>query len=363
MNSIRLVYYFSYIFYIAATSNVGINDTVSRVTCNSNNKIQYGRSSTTQEGCLKYGGCWESGFGCYFSQENIPGFRLIIGKCQLCSVYQSFTNLDIIDCSRECFKRSFCHCFLYNIESKVCGIIKDFCYPTKDTTGTQFVYNKYASKNMICSYGDCQGPVSIENVSNLEKCYEKCTNSSNCKMLTSIIQVDSPDFHACLLKKYTCDITLPENRWLTTSICIEGPAFSDWMVNHFTNRENIIDNLNDTCKNVSLINTFNLKIPWPSIGNSNPDFQILILGKKLRKCLKPKKDLEENGILTYVVDSFQQVANYLGTYKGCQLIDGDNDSFCKYACSCNKDYCQAVHIRAFNSIGSNMAVCNYQILT
>lgn len=332
------------------------------VDCNVEKKIFYGKSSISKTNCEEHGGCFQNGMGCFFSNENVSGFRLVVGICIGCNPHIIFDRIDRIECSRECLKSSLCNCFIYETSTNKCKIFTNFCFTINYNTKIELIYNKYASNKLICGYGDCLGNIIVNAQVNWNDCFEICSNHTNCKAIVSAVAKGFNGKYVCLPKHTICDFTLSSHAHNFVVMCLRGPAFPDWATNHFLNNREIIDNSNETCKLIFPDENFNLKIPWPSVGNFESDFKIMIIGKKLGKCLESNGLNHPNGVITYVVDSFQKLPLFHGIFKACRLTNGDNNTFCIYLCTCGEDYCEAVHIRAFSINNINMAICNYQIM-
>lgn len=336
-----------------------IYETIEAVTCNPAKKIRYGQENHPEDYCVNHGGCYDSEFGCFFSQENIPGFRVMKGGCSACLPNVTLANLDILECSRECLKRPDCNCFTYDLSSKQCVIKNVVCYGT-DASDNKLTYNRFASKYAICSYADCPGNDLTQENKNIEGCINSCENRAGCKVSveSTLISHTVPDA-TCLLKTVLCDFTDPAKAELHMSICIPGPAFPDWFINHDSTRAEIIDESVSTCKQVGIRDNFNLKIPWPTVGETVPDFNITIIGKNLRKCIDFPNGLTGSGVMAYVPHEFHSNPQFMGNFKTCTLVAADDSTECKYFCTCGIDYCQAVHIRAFAANDVNMEICHY----
>lgn len=336
----------------------GVN--MAAVTCNPNNKIGYGRKNREESDCRKAAACFDGpGLGCYYSLENIPGFRVALGDCRDCSVSQAIYDLTRVECARKCLRRSTCNCFTYDVGLKKCLIKNSVCHNIIPLYTNRLTYNKHATKNAVCFPSDCTGnDISKEN-KNVEKCHESCVSKANCR---SFSLVTTPNINeVCNVKSTLCDVSAVENFRLFNNLCLVGPLFPDWLTNHHLNRAEITDNLKSTCKSISSSDNFNLKIPWPTVGESNTYFSLTIFGTNIQKCINPNQDLNEYGVIAYVVFEFLGIPQFTGNFKACQLIGGDNGTECRYFCSCGLDYCEAVHIRAFASDDINMSICHYEI--
>lgn len=346
---------FIFIFFIICWSQ----PIIAMLTCDPNKKIFYGQSSRDEATCKKGGACYDSTFGCYYSQENIPGFRIHKGECTSCSASEVFSDLDRIECGRECLKRSDCQCFTYDISSGSCILKNVVCNSMNDQISNKLTYNKYASNKVLCFHADCHGHDITKVNKNVAECYEFCKTKGNCKSFALVTTPTANDI--CGLKSVLCDVTSRENTRLFINLCIPGPVFPDWLDNHYSNRNEISDDSNSTCKSVGLADNFNLKIPWPSVGNNSPDFTIKIIGKNFQRCVDFRTGLHGNCVLAFVVNEFLGSPRFTGNFRACQLIDGNNNTYCKYFCSCGLDFCEAVHIRGFGTDESNMSICHYQI--
>lgn len=330
------------------------------VTCNTDEKIPYGQQND-QDACDKHGGCWENGNSCYFSNEHISGYHMVIGGCTNCVDKKTINDIGRKDCSIECFKMSDCYCFTYNSITRVCKIKNGICLSFDYVDDGRITYNKYASKNLYCSYGDCFEPdLNAGNV-NIDICSSNCRSDSRCKSIVFVAPKNVDLNNYCVHKSEFCDISNVAAARQRISSCLNGPLFPDWLTNHFTNRIDLLDNSNETCKTVGSADNFNLKIPWPTVGNNFPDFQISIIGQNLRKCFEPNTVFYENGILAYVVDEYQNYPQFTGNFKACHLKSGNDDTTCIYSCSCGTNYCESVHIRAFAFDDVNMSICQYEI--
>lgn len=84
--------------------------------------MRYGKQSVTEVECKKFGGCWENGYGCYFSQQIIPGFRMMIGECEDCKTDEVHYDLKRKDCAKLCLDKIKCNCFTYDSATKLCKI-------------------------------------------------------------------------------------------------------------------------------------------------------------------------------------------------------------------------------------------------
>lgn len=327
-------------------------------TCNPMKKIQYGDKADTEGNCLKYGGCWDENFKCYFSQEYIPGFRMFRGECKTCPASETFTNLNRRECARECLKKSTCNCFTYDSSTKECQIKNSVCQPASFENGAKLTYDKHASDIVVCGHGSCSSSISAQSLHTIEGCIETCAESDDdCEFIELVTSSTS-----CLLKRNFCHFTLPENANKAKVACLPGPIFSDWFKNHDIDRENIEDDSNSTCMNVSSSDNFNMKIPWPSVGEVNPNFNISVIGKNLEKCIDLSKVLIPNGIAVYVVYESLPNIQFTGNFKACELIGGNDSTECRYTCSCGLDYCESAHVRAFASGDIVLSICHYQIL-
>lgn len=339
--------------------NSGIPLIMASFSCNPKKKVQYGLPSRTEAKCTQYAACHESGLGCYYSEEKIPGFRIANGECTSCPVTETLSNLERQECARECLKRSGCNCFTYDSVSKDCLIKNSLCHNFDSIGGNRLSYNRFASKKIVCSRADCAGNDINKAEKTAEECYELCKNNSICKvfalMTTSILT------QMCIIKSVLCDFTLLENSRIHMSACIPGPVFPDWLKNHYSNRAEIADDSVLTCKSVDAGENFNLKIPWPTVGEDEPNFNITIIGTNLQKCFDLNNGLNEYGVLAFVVYEFDLIPQFTGNFKACQFVSGNDNTQCKYSCSCGLDYCSAVHIRAFASDALGMSVCHYQI--
>lgn len=331
------------------------------VTCNPNNKIPYGRRTDIKSQCERNGGCWENDYGCYFSLENISGFRMMIGECTDCSVNKTMDNVERRECSRECLKRPSCNCFIYNSNSKVCQLINDICHSTNFLNEGKITYNKYASKKLVCGYGSCYGGILGRKGSGVNECWDYCEIFNSCKMIASVSGWGLTQSKVCVAHSIFCNFALPENAHMQVISCIPGPAFSDWTINHDNIRKKFFDNSNATCETVSSEENFNLKFPWPAEGSYLTEFKISIVGKNLMACMNPLNSLKPEGLIAYVNDEFQIAPKFIGHFKSCQLMDGDDTTHCRYSCSCNGDYCEAVHLRVFSSEKNLISLCNYKI--
>lgn len=330
------------------------------VTCDPNNKIRLGPTGENQLSCINHGGCFDSTFGCYFSRENIPGFRMMKGECTSCSTKEIFNNLERMECARECLKTTDCNCFIYDSSIKECLIKNVVCHGTSSKDGSKITYSRFASTKVTCSSGDCWLNDILAKYASIEDCYTSCKNDPNCK---SIVQVmNGNHLETCFIKNSICDFTEQNKRLLYTTACLPGPIFPDWLTKHHLNRAEIVDDSNSTCKSVGLADNFNLKIPWPTVGDAIPDFKISIIGKNMQKCIDFLNPLPENGVIAFVVYEFHPTYQFMGNFKACKLISGNDNIQCIYECSCGIDYCEAVHIRAFSSDEANMSICHYQIL-
>lgn len=170
------------------------------------------------------------------------------------------------------------------------------------------------------------------------------------------------DHKKCYLKDDFCDFSSLDWRRFHLLTFLKAPIFPNWFTTKNTNKDEITDNSNTTCKNVSLESNFNLKIPWPTVGREKKDFNLLIFGKNLSKCLNSTESLQSNTVVAFIIYEFHNLPQFTGNFRACNLISGDDDDkFCKYHCSCGEEYCEAVHIRAFASNDANMSICNYEI--
>lgn len=338
---------------------IGFKAIFASVTCNPENKIRYGKE-TRQDECERYAGCWESGYGCYFSDEKISGFRMMVGHCTNCLDREIIHDIGRKNCSRECLKRHNCHCFTYNSDSRVCYIKAGVCPRSNFAQNNNITYNRYASKNLYCSYADCADNDLSQAVVNVDICSYNCRSDSSCKMLINVSPMAEELGNFCVLKSAFCDITQSSKAHWFVSSCILGPLLPDWLTNHFSNRNAFLDNSTSTCKTIGSADNFSLKIPWPTVGDSNPNFKITIYGQNLQKCLRSDKELHANGIIVFVVEEFQNLPQFTGNFKACILLSGDDSTSCMYFCSCGFDYCESVHIRAFGLDDVNMSICHYE---
>lgn len=332
-------------------------DVYSSQYCNQMNKIRYGKESDQESICLKYGGCWDNDFKCYYSQKYIPGFRMMEGECTTCSTSEKLDNLERNECSRECLKRDTCNCFTYDSSTKECFIKTAVCSTTNFQFGDKTTYNKHASKEFVCSSGDCYSGDLFHTTDNPNLCIEKCKLNVNCKLIGLVSGVSSV---VCMLKQNFCDFTSPANAKTFVVSCIPSPIFPDWVSNYNVNITEIKDNSYSTCKAIGSADNFNMKIPWPSVGTDKPDFNITITGKNLQNCMD-FLNLKRSGVIAYIVYEFQQFLQFTGNFKACKLIGGNDNTECKYSCSCGIDYCEAVHIRIFASDDDGMSICHYEI--
>lgn len=324
----------------------------SPVTCNPNNKIRYGQFSDTEQTCIDRAGCYDSETHCYLSQDYIPGFRAFRGPSNSVSEIRSYTNKNRFGCSRECLKENNCLCFTFNRVTKVCSLKNSFCTEGSPNDDNILVHNRYAYKNLICAFGDCSGN-DISTDSTLADCSTNCVGTCEMFILSN---------GECHRKSSLCNFIEEANLRSELTACLKGPAFPDWSSNHFINRNDIIDISDTTCKDVNLETTFHLKVGWPTVGTSKTDFQLEIVGKNMRRCMNSTGETEKNFIAAFTVLEFQYKPLFTGNFKACKLISGNDDTNCKYYCSCGIDYCQAVHIRAFASDDVNMSICKYEII-
>lgn len=332
------------------------------ITCDPSTKIRYGKTSDTRTTCEKYAGCWEDGYGCYFSLQNVGGFRMMMGEFPYANINETISNTDRQECGRECLKRATCHCFTYDSNDRSCKMMNEFCFKSNMVIGSNITYNKYASKDLICGYGDCYEGNLNWNYINIQACYDLCKLYSSCKIIGFSSAEHFLPQYSCMAKVNFCDFTSKQNAHMYSSMCIPGPAFPDWATNHYINRDEIIDDSETTCKSVDIKDGFNLKVPWPSIRYNQSDFYIEIFGKSMEKCMDAAKSLDVNGLTAFVVDEFEVHPRFTGLFKACKMVDGNDENYCKYFCSCEKDYCGAVHIKAFTNNSDQMSICKYKII-
>lgn len=329
------------------------------VTCNPENKKRYGKNGETKIECLNYAGCWDDNYGCYFSNEVFPGFHMMMGECTTCPIELAVANLTRNECAGLCLKRSTCNCFTYDSITEQCQMKKSVCATSNFALGSKITYNKHASKDMICSYGLCPLGNILEVTLPIQSCNHFCGNDPSCKMIGLKY---GNNFSPCMVKNYLCNFFSPEKQDLSVISCIRGPILPDWRKNHETGTNKITDNSNSTCKSISSTDNFNLIIPWPTLENDRSEFELLIIGKNLKKCMNLTNSIDKHGLVAYVEVNFDSSFQFLGSFKSCHLISGNDNEICQYSCSCGDNYCQAVHIRAFNAEASDIEICNYKIL-
>lgn len=58
----------------------------------------------------------------------------------------------------------------------------------------------------------------------------------------------------------------------------------------------------------------------------------------------------------FVLNKFEKLSTFRGDFIGCKLKDGDDNTYCKYSCSCDQDNGHDMHIRAFKSDDNDMSI-------
>lgn len=208
-----------------------------------------------------------------------------------------FINIERKVCARACLAKSDCNCFTYDSNTKVCELKKDACFFFTFTSYSQRIYNKYASNKFLCGYGDCNNnDINIFRY-NAQECSLACSSNPNCRLMA----LTSGPSKTCFVKSKLCDFTEATNQAVHVVSCINGNFLPESIKNPNLSINMLNDNSNDTCKNVNQSSNFNLKVPWPSAGKSKPDFDLIIIGKNLKKCLDSSDILQESFVIAYVV--------------------------------------------------------------
>lgn len=326
--------------------------------CNPNRKIPYGPPTANNVDCEGNLGCWDDASKCYFSENFLKGFSVFEGRGASCSINETLAERSLQECANECLKLTYCTGFVHDPIMKYCEISKEICREQGKTTDSNAItYNKHASKHFVSVYHDCsENDIRYSSIVSAESCYNECLMDSKCKMM-----VTAYDEKLCYLKEDICDFSKLDRRRFHLLSCIPAPIFSDWFPTKNADKDEIIDNSNATCKNVTMEKQFNLKIPWPTVGREEKDFNLLIIGKNLNNCMNSSESMQNNTVVAFIVYEFHNLPQFTGNFKACDLISGNDDTFCKYRCSCGEEYCEAVHIRAFASNDANMSICNYQV--
>lgn len=127
----------------------------------------------------------------------------------------------------------------------------------------------------------------------------------------------------CMIKNHLCDFISEENLHQDIVSCAYGPVLPDWNINHFSNRQEITNKSNKTCKSISNTDNFNLKIHWPTFGDNKSNFDLLRYGKNLKNCINLNDGLIESGITVYASYEYDNSIMFLGNFKACHLLSGD----------------------------------------
>lgn len=330
------------------------------VQCSSVTKQICGSSDTTEEICVKNGCCYVDGL-CYHDSEELAGFVKSFATMESENPVFVTSIFTVKECARKCLSYSNCTCFGYDFTTNVCQLDTQFCKPSNISSNSSYVYHKVASKLSTCRAIDCGGDVQIGSYT-LKTCLDKCNNSGNCD---SIVFNPFIEGNQCklLTKDQKCifQSTISKKN-ITSQTCIFGPVRKGIWNSNDEEVKNLTDSSNHTCTKVSKVKGFSLRIPWPSIDKENSDFEIRIIGENLEKCSRQFNDTSQTGIFVYNPSNTQFEINFVGDYKLCQSIDGDNNNWCTYKCTCSDYHCQSVYIKAYSLYQNNMKICEYKVL-
>ncbi|CAD5114644.1 unnamed protein product [Dimorphilus gyrociliatus] len=340
------------------TGNASNNCVVSK-------RITYGSSTTPEVQCLAYGGCWDAE-GCYIGNDYVAGFRTVKRICEVGLVISQHNNLSLQECGRRCLFNENCETFIYQFDITTCQLRDTICHQySSSVEPSNYIrsYAKMAVKQWTEYPGNCAQNDIANTMENVNTCAISCKSQSTCKIFVAPRSTASNS--ACFMKDTVCDILDPGNaRELSATTFLPGPIYSDLNDHSQSKLIHITDSeLADTCVASTTEKDFNLRIPWPNLGDGNPDFRIVIKGKNMKNCMNIKYGLTMSGVLAYVGIDGQISPSFSGPFNACEYESGNNDTECIYKCTCGEDYCQAAYIRGFGSDDDNMEICFYNVLS
>lgn len=109
-------------------------------------------------------------------------------------------------------------------------------------------YSKYSFKNLGCQNGKCENKKINIWTKNVSSCYDECLKKSPTCTMLMMVPTTATRNENCSTRKKFCDFTKNNTGHLKKVTCLPGPMLEDWSENHYSNRQQIIDGSNSTCK-------------------------------------------------------------------------------------------------------------------
>ncbi|CAD5114645.1 unnamed protein product [Dimorphilus gyrociliatus] len=335
--------------------------------CDVDEKVRFGPKLAQEFDCLRYGGCWNDTFKCYYANDHIPGFIRLNGEYTTGTLVLSESDITARECARICLRKTTCEYFVYDSQNKICSGRSNPNVGQTGSSATMKTYMKEALKdwtfhNFLCpNTATVTTDIGTPNV-NTPACAENCKTQSDCDFITVVRNGDQATNENCVLKKTICPIDNTPSSF-ESKLYLPGPAFPGIYDNNNQNLVKIRDaEALNTCVQVNNASNFNLRVPWPTIGQYVADFKVIVKGNNMKKCLRSTDALQSAGVIVYLPIHPERNIIFTGSFAGCKLESGNDETNCKYACSCGYDYCEAVYIRGFGSDDDNMEICYYNIL-